>query len=407
MRRAVTLLIVLAGAGLWGCRDSGVGPTPDDPLFERYIALGNSITAGFESEGINDSTQAHPYSVQFAARFNAPFFWARIRLPGCPAPLLGPLALTTERVGGARATDCNGLHTTLPRVNHSLAVPGIRIADVLREPAETPFSPYNLFIRLLFREIFGGRTLLQAMINADPTLVSVWVGNNDVLTAATTGDAETMTPVGEFVASFGQIADAIANQTQAQDAILLGVSNPLIIPLVQPGLYYWMLWQDAAARTLLGNKPVSDDCAPGTSGSANLVSARVVRSGPDEISCADEAPFVITPEEQAAIVGRVATYNAAIRARAAAEGWIFIDVPAIQQEQLSDPQGVRLCQGLLSAGSDAERVQVMQQTCPLPRPDPRDFFGRLFSYDGFHPSREGQRLVADRMEVAVRAKHGI
>jgi len=30
--------------------------TPLDPLFDRYVSMGNSITAGFQSAGINDST---------------------------------------------------------------------------------------------------------------------------------------------------------------------------------------------------------------------------------------------------------------------------------------------------------------------------------------------------------------
>jgi hypothetical protein len=404
---ALPFLLALLAAALLGCRDDGVGPEPNDPLFERYVAVGNSITAGFESEGINDSTQAHPYAVQFAARFNAPFAWARVRNPGCPAPLVGPLALTTERVGGARATDCAGLHTTLPRLNHSLAVPGIRIAEALRQPADTGFPPFDLFLRLLFREIFGGRTLVQAMLNADPTLVSIWLGNNDVLSAATSGELAEMTPTEAFVESLDAIVTALARQTRVQDAILLGVSNPLHIPLLQPGLYYWMLAQDPAAHALIGAKPVSDDCAPGTLGSAHLVSARIVRASPAAISCADDAPFVITAAERTAITARVAEFNDAIRARAATNGWIYIDVPAIQQERLSDTTGMRLCQGLLEATTNAERVQVMLATCPVPRPQPEDFFGTLFSFDGLHPSREAQRLIADRMEAAVRAKHGI
>jgi lysophospholipase L1-like esterase len=405
--RAPLAALLALVVSLAGCRDDGVGPTPDDPLFERYVALGNSITAGFESEGINDSTQAHPYSVQFAARFNAPFAWARVRLPGCPAPLVGPLALTTERVGGARATDCAGLHTTLPRLNHSLAVPGARIADALREPVETDFSPYNLFIRLLFREIFGGRTLVQAMVNADPTLVSVWLGNNDVLTAATSGNVAEMTATASFIGSLDQIVSAIADQTGAQDAILLGVGNPLLIPLVQPGLYFWVLAQDPAGHALIGNKPVSANCGPDGAGRANLVSARVVRAAATEISCADDAPFVINPEEQAAITAQVQEYNEAIQARAAAHGWIYIDVPAIQQAQIGDPQGIRLCQDLLAAQTVEGMFEAVRETCPLPRDDPRDFFGRLFSFDGFHPSREGQEVIADHMEAAVRAKHGL
>jgi hypothetical protein len=409
MLRTIVLraLPVALFAVLTGCRDDGVGPTPDDPLFERYVAVGNSITVGFESEGINDSTQAHSYAVQFAARFNAPFAYARVRHPGCPAPLVGPIALSTDRVGGARATDCAGLRTTLPRVNHSLAVPGIRIADALRPPADTGFPPFDLFLRLLFREIFGGRTLVQAMVNADPTLVSVWLGNNDVLSAATSGDLARMTSASDFVASLDQVVTAIASQTRAEDAILLGVSNPVHIPLLQPGLYYWMLAQDPTSHALIGSKPVSDTCAPGTSGSANRVSARVVLASEPVISCTDDAPFVITPAEQAAITARVAEFNQAIQARAGANGWIYIDVPAIQQERLADATGIRLCQGLLSATTEAQRIQVMQATCPVPRDHPSDFFGTLFSFDGLHPSGDGQRVIADRMEAAVRAKHGI
>jgi hypothetical protein len=402
------LVMILATTfSLAGCRDTGVEPTPEHPLFQRYVAVGNSITAGFESEGINDSTQENAYSVQFAARFGAPYAFAGVRRPGCPAPLMGPLAITTERVGGARATDCAGLRSRLPSVNHNLGVPGIRMADASRAPAETAFAPYNLFIRLLFREVFGGRTLVQAMENANPTLVSVWLGNNDALTAVTGGDLAHLTPAAAFAESLDQIVAAIAGLPRLEDAILIGVGNPLLIPLVQPGLYYWMLAQDPQTAVLLRDKPVSEDCAPGTPGSENLVSARVLRSPVLEISCGDDAPFVTTAADQAVIVARIGEYNDAIRSRAAANGWIYIDVVATQLEQRGDQTGMRLCQGLLAATTHQERVQALHEGCPLPRDDPRDFFGRFFSFDGFHPSREGQRVIADRMETAVRTKHGI
>src|SRR5439155_875231 len=36
---------------------------PLDPMFTRYVSMGNSITAGFQSNGINDSTQLQSYAV--------------------------------------------------------------------------------------------------------------------------------------------------------------------------------------------------------------------------------------------------------------------------------------------------------------------------------------------------------
>ena len=48
--------------------------TPVDPLFARYVSMGNSITAGFQSGGINDSTQQQSYAVLLAHAMRSPFF---------------------------------------------------------------------------------------------------------------------------------------------------------------------------------------------------------------------------------------------------------------------------------------------------------------------------------------------
>ncbi|HTD69913.1 MAG TPA: hypothetical protein VK647_05630, partial [Gemmatimonadales bacterium] len=39
----------------------GVPPYAGGAMFQRYVAMGNSITAGFQSGGINDSTQRRSY----------------------------------------------------------------------------------------------------------------------------------------------------------------------------------------------------------------------------------------------------------------------------------------------------------------------------------------------------------
>lgn len=404
----LSLVIPLAG-----CRE-GTGPTPEDPLFDRYIAVGNSITAGFESEGINDSTQHNTYAVFFAQRFNAPFTYPRLRRPGCPAPLVGPIVLTTERLGGARPTDCALVHLPLPRVNHMIGLPGATIGDALALPGGMggDLGPlYDLFLRHLYDHYFGGRTLVQALINARPTLVSVWLGNNDVLSAATSGDLDRMTALAEFEASLDQIVAAIAEQTPAQDAIWLGVVDPQLIPLAQPGAFFWMVHQNEETRPWLRERSVNANCAPLIGGepnplAANLISFRAVRDPAiTEISCADDAPYLLNAEERQAITDRVTAFNAAIEARAAARGWIYIDADAIARRNLTDPSRIRKCQDLLAARTTAELERAVRETCP--HPDAPNFFGSLVSYDGLHPSAPGQRIVADEMEAAVRAKHGL
>ena len=82
-RAAVLALVVAAGA----CNNDEINrpflSTPVDPLFERYVSMGNSITAGFQSGGINDSTQLQAYPVLLANAMHSPFFPPLLnRVPG-------------------------------------------------------------------------------------------------------------------------------------------------------------------------------------------------------------------------------------------------------------------------------------------------------------------------------------
>src|SRR5439155_18127956 len=66
-RSSVVLGLLLAAAA---CQNDQLNRpfsvTPVDPLFDRYVSMGNSITAGFQSAGINDSTQSQSYAVLLA-----------------------------------------------------------------------------------------------------------------------------------------------------------------------------------------------------------------------------------------------------------------------------------------------------------------------------------------------------
>ena len=72
-------------------------PVPSGgPLFQTYVAMGNSITAGVQSAGINDSTQTRSYAVLLAEAMGATFNYPRLNMPGCPPPFLNNV--TQERV---------------------------------------------------------------------------------------------------------------------------------------------------------------------------------------------------------------------------------------------------------------------------------------------------------------------
>src|SRR5256886_17365394 len=57
-------------------------------MFQRYVSFGNSITAGFQGFGLNDSVQRRAYPALLAAAMGGSrFYYPGLPDPGCPRPL--------------------------------------------------------------------------------------------------------------------------------------------------------------------------------------------------------------------------------------------------------------------------------------------------------------------------------
>ena len=394
-------LLLAAAVFAASCSDDDVAgprlvPEPGGELFLRYVSLGNSITAGFQSGGIHEGLQNEAYPVLLAEKAGATFGVPALRYPGCPPPLAAPLG--GERIG---VVPCSFRTPEPPPLVQNLAVPGHRMADALAASG----GGSNPLASLLL----DGRTQVQAMREAEPTLVSVWLGNNDVLAAALTGDTTRLTATPAFEAALADVVTAITGTT-ARDAILIGVADPILIaPALQPGAYFW-----AAAES--GRSPVplvvGDDCAPGTPGGARWVSLLVASAyiagevDSVRVDCAPDAAYVLDEGETAAVVARVDAFNRAIRAAAEENGWLYIDPnTSFVAPALADPDLVRKCQGLAAATTAAEIEAALAETCP--GPEAPNFFGLHFSFDGVHPSSAAHAVIADTLARRLNARHGL
>ncbi len=413
---AVALLAVAAVA-LSSCVDSDepiiVEPT-GGALFDRYVSLGNSITAGFQSGGINIQLQEVAYPVVLAEKAGGPFGIPALSMPGCPPPLAGPL--TTTRIDTA---SCGFRTWNAPDIVQNLAVPGAAVRH-LDEPLGTA-SALNTFI-------LGGRTQLGAMIDADPTLVSVWIGNNDALSAALIGDTTALTPMASFQAEYDDIVAGI-NASTAQDAILVGVVDPMTAaPALQPGAYFYALASSPPPGLPTIN--VANNCAPfdGT-GTPNPMAARLISFiGISNALAAGEDPltidcvygvqigeqyvpdYLIDEAEQVAIGTRIAAFNAYIEQVAADNGWIYIDPNvAMVAPALTDPSLLRKCQDLATATDAESFLAAVNSSCPVDL-DPstaETFFGSYMSFDGIHPSGAFHAVAADVLADSLNANHGL
>jgi hypothetical protein len=426
-RRTLLAVAALSTLALGACVGDGdelitdVGPTAG-PLFDRYVSLGNSITAGFQSGGIVDSLQLRAYPVVLAARAGADFGVPLLARPGCPAPFTGVLTPPTGTPPCAlRST------TTLPPVVQNLAVPGVRINDLFAIPQGQLAQLYTL--------ITGGRPQAQAMIDRNPTFVSAWIGNNDALGAALSGVLgplaagadSNLTRLSVFQQGVNALAAAI-NESTAQGALIVGVVDPVVaVPLLQPGAYFFLARDPATGR--FQGKPVNANCSPVTALgqpnplARNFVSFQVVSSALPEINCdpaAQNGAFLLDQAEATVVRTRIAQYNAALQAIATANSWAYVDPNTLFAQLAAQTtnvtisgtpvalyQNVRKCQLLATAATPAQFQDAVTRSCPVTGATAAPgFFGSLFSLDGVHPSTSAHRVIAGNFAAAINTRYG-
>jgi hypothetical protein len=217
--RPALALLGLGLAGLAGCQpdidSNSPAPSAGTANFSRYIAVGNSLTAGYADNGLYLEGQQNSYpsilAGQFAqaggGAFNQPLFTTvqasgsgYLRLAAITAA--GPVTATVPGTAG-RFTPTSAPYTKyLSRVDN-LGVPGIQLSDIqtanfgnlapVRNYAASNFNPYferitpdgssDSYFQRVKAEVAGTSGAPAA------TFFTCWLGNNDVLGYATAGGA--------------------------------------------------------------------------------------------------------------------------------------------------------------------------------------------------------------------------
>ena len=399
--RAV-LVLLLAVPLLSACNDETLmSPTAADSLFVRYASLGNSLTAGIQSGGINDSTQAEAYPVLVAQAMQTEFIVPFLRSPGCPPPLVN--IFTQERLGGGAAPPCALREDPIPERINNLAIPGAEVIELINYfdpglvPSET--DTYKTFL-------LGGFTPVQAAAPVQPTFVSIAIGSNDLLGAAldgnNPGDPSLVTPPAEFAARYDAVLDSLDAIGSIEGGVLIGV-QPLQLPTGASVPYFspgaaWQQFEVAFDQLTapLNALDVSAACAtvfvpfPVGATTLALANARVdsVRNGllpplnlvPATLACTDET--VIVAAEWLNLVAAATAYNTAIQQAAEDRGWAYYDPAAVFQQL------------------------VAQQPVPDAVDRPHAAFGFAMSRDGIHWSDVTHEAIAGALVDEINDHYG-
>jgi lysophospholipase L1-like esterase len=396
LTRVATLGALMA---LAACSDNQKILGPSTPvggdIFKSYVAIGNSITAGFQSGGINDSTQRQSYAALLAAQMGTQYHFAALAKPGCPAPIAN--TQTGARVSGAAATACAlRIGSSVTDILNNVAVPGARVLD--------PISNTTVASNALTTFILGGKTQVQRALDANPTFVSIWIGNNDVLEAAASGIIVPLAGVSpgivstqtQFLTSYDAMITQLTDSEPNLKGVLIGVVQVAAIPLLQSGALIFSSAADQAMINAATGKTVTIHA--NCNGSASLVSVPqlipLIRSGahPPLISCeAGVVPgtlvgdlFVLDATEQATLSAAINGYNNFIQGEATAIGFAYYD-PNVRLAALKASGGLPAFPNLASTN----------QT-----------FGTFISLDGIHPTAAAHILIANDLIGVINAKYG-
>lgn len=338
-------LAVAALAACEGDNERTTGPKGQD-AFSRYVAIGTSLSMGVQSDGVVYTSQREDWTALLAHAAMAPYTQPLIQAPGCFSPFIAPLQFG-RRLSGASAPGIIPADTvcalfpnvTLPA--QDVAIDGADTYDALRITPESTRVESQKRRRQYPIILPAGKTQVTAMMMQNPTLVSVELGANEVLGAATSGlmlpaaayrTPYTYVPLAVWQPVYKAVLDSVA-KTRAK-VLLVGVPNTSSIVSLRTGD---AIWQDRAELQTFG-VVVKADC----NGSANLLyvlskigaavaTARATGSA-YFLSCADvpgTQDYVLTPADVTTLTSVVNAMNDYIKSQASARGWAFLDLDAL------------------------------------------------------------------------------
>jgi lysophospholipase L1-like esterase len=408
MSRTSHVLRGAALAGLAGILASCEGdhtlfgpPLGGGAMFASYVALGNSLTAGYQSGGINDSTQQRSYAVILAHQFGTRFAYPSLANPGCPPPLTNFATQTRVTPAGFPASTGTSCYlrnaTSATDVLNNVAVPGATSYDPTAVNGTGP-NPLTTFI-------LGGLTQAQRALVAKPTFVTIWIGNNDILSAALAGlpggsalaGVTAATPQATFVANYAAMMSQLMAGAPKLKGVLIGVVQAGGAPqlfsaaALQSPAFLGALSQGAGTVVTAAPNCLT---APGINSLINIQITSSIRAGTSsaQINCVKGANplnpldgdlWVLDVAEQATVTNIVNGYNAYIHAKADSLGFAFYD-PNVLLTQL------------IASGAILPVPNLASTSAP---------FGTAVSLDGVHPSTSTHILIANAIIDVINAKY--
>jgi len=225
-----TLLLVFSI--LSGCEDRSELTAPTVPPFSTgtasftsFVSIGNSLTAGLQSNALYESSQKYSFGAIIAKQVGANYQQPLISDPGIGGRInLTGFTNTTPPTPIFNYSAPNAgtpLNLNYAAPYNNLGVPGSILYDIMDTTDYTIKSGLraNPFFQIVLRSGAFGKSIFEQAKNLNPTFMTVWIGNNDVLGYATSGGTRGTDATGKLpsdAAVFGFLYNQLVGRLTAE-----------------------------------------------------------------------------------------------------------------------------------------------------------------------------------------------
>jgi len=428
--------------------ENGVTADAILPIARVLVAVGNSLTAGFQSGGMHENFQQCSFPNLIAQQMGITYGFEQpiVSAPGIgsipgrtPFYLDGQGNIVSDNLVVNPVTLLENLN--LPRPYDNLGIPGAFMHDMLYATSSTTVQyGENPFFEIILRNPnLGNTTQLEQAIALNPNIITLWIGNNDVLSSMVNGTDQFITAISVFQSDLSAIISNIASETSAE-IIFANIPYVTDIPYCNTGrmvfstvpalgintevpvvfdsnfqpvdfdasegvLYIPLITEETSVEHLLLSGISAYQSGLGVPDSAYLYDHYFVAMG-EEVGTAQAraiesvmqggglittglpltAEYTLAETETTNLNNAVDSYNAIIESIASSNGIPLVDANSLLSE-------------LYTTGMDGYSGRFLPVAAAMGMPT-------AFSLDGIHPSNGGYAIIANAFIEKINSATG-
>ncbi len=422
-------------------------------MFGQYVALGNSLTAGYQSGALTEKYQKNSFVKQIAnqAGVGATFAQPLIAYPGLGSytadgagimelqgfdatgnPVINPVPYAATSFNPAMPYTSTDIMSYAAPYNN-LGIPGIVLGDLdSAVTAAESYSHSGLVDPILRNPAFGNTNPIQQALMLQPTFVSVWIGNNDVLGYATSGGTSPAAPTDAaiFQLLYTNMLNKVTSGGQGAKAVVANIPDVTSIP------FFTTIGPKIAASLLANNIPYPVAYEKTTD---NLATGVATGQATTDDLLAGNTLVTLVASSYAGLIGQPtgAWYRYVAGKAGIPVSVLLSTMPAVDTTQafgldprnplpnalVLDPDEIAIAQQATSDFNTAIASVAGQFDVPVVdmnafMKDLADGYtvagvdfnasyitGGVFSLDGVHPNNVGYALVANQFIDVINAKY--